>query len=85
MPPPRQNRRQEVRRGPPRFSRSPSSPAEDDPHLWPDEGSDDDPEYVPSESESGRETESETEDSESETETDESEIESESSYYSDSE
>lgn len=68
MPP-----RSEIRRGPHRMSRSPPQyNTIPESHLWPDEGSDTDPEYVPSESET--ETESETE-SEYETESSDDELE----------
>lgn len=52
------------RRMPPRSSRTPlSTPVENDPTLWPDEGSDTDPEYVPSiHDESDDETLSDTDD-----------------------
>lgn len=55
MPP-----RSEIRRGPQRLSRSPSeytSPI-NDPTLWPDEGSETDPDYEPSETETESESES---------------------------
>ena len=59
MPP-----RSEIRRGPQRISRSPSNyeNASHDPTLWPEEGSDTDPEYTPSDTESDCDTETEYED-----------------------
>jgi hypothetical protein len=57
MPP-----RSELRRGPPRLSRSPSGYGTtpiNDPTLWPDEGSDLDPEYTPSDTETESETDEE--------------------------
>ena len=69
MPP-----RSEIRRSPHRASRSPLQPSPiNDATLWPDEGSDTDPESVPSDTESdATETESEydTESSDDDEETD---------------
>ena len=57
MPP-----RSELRRGPQRVSRSESPIGTiDDASLWPDEGSDTDPEYIPSETDTDTDTEYETE------------------------
>lgn len=58
MPP-----RSEIRRGPQRLARSPPQYGNvmNDTTLWPDEGSDIDPEYVPSDTEGESESESDSE------------------------